>query len=494
MDRQTFFAYEAPLETDFLYGERFAYEGLGLLAMDLLGTASLVSGLGCVPTTPASLQVKMQPGRLYSVQNLEPTAWATFNGFGLPIDNNADHNILKQGIYRDTTTLATMPAPVTPGQSINYLVEAAFSEVDGNSQSVNFVSSTSPYPPIAPSTLNTTRLDQVVITVKAGTPATTGSQTTPAVDAGNVGLYVVTVANGQSTITAGNISVYGGAPFITETLTQKISQTTGDSRYVRQVNGRIKLSAGLTLYVATTGSDTTGDGSVGNPYRTAQKASDVLQSSYDLSGNVVTISRAAGTYTDGVTVNGPYVGATQGAGAVIFDGAGLASTIVNAGGNTYTANFGASFTVQNQKLTSSGGGGFALSAANNGNINYTNIDFGSCANSHINSQNSSNVKGTGNYTISAGAPNAHIQLSLNSAWTFNGGTVTITGSPGFATGAFILCGQNSTVNSSGTTWSGSATGSRYLATLNGVINTSGAGATYFPGNAAGATASGGQYA
>jgi hypothetical protein len=43
------------------------------------------------------------------------------------------------------------------------------------------------------------------------------------------------------------------------------------------------------------------------------------------------------------------------------------------------------------------------------------------------------------------------------------------------------------------TYSGAATGSRYGAALNGVIQTNGGGATYFPGNSAGSTSVGGQY-
>ena len=44
------------------------------------------------------------------------------------------------------------------------------------------------------------------------------------------------------------------------------------------------------------------------------------------------------------------------------------------------------------------------------------------------------------------------------------------------------------------TFSGSATGSRYTVNLNGAVYTAGAGANYFPGNAAGSAATGGQYA
>jgi hypothetical protein len=43
------------------------------------------------------------------------------------------------------------------------------------------------------------------------------------------------------------------------------------------------------------------------------------------------------------------------------------------------------------------------------------------------------------------------------------------------------------------TFTGAATGKRYDVTENGVISTAGGGANYFPGNAAGTTATGGQY-
>lgn len=70
--------------------------------------------------------------------------------------------------------------------------------------------------------------------------------------------------------------------------------------------------------------------------------------------------------------------------------------------------------------------------------------------------------------------------------------MTETGTPAFVNFAASLTGGE--VESFGTTWTGSATGSRYTATLNGIINTFGAGATYFPGDSAGSTATGGQYA
>lgn len=63
------------------------------------------------------------------------------------------------------------------------------------------------------------------------------------------------------------------------------------------------VAANTTLYVATTGSDTTGDGSNSAPYATIQKALDYLNGK-TLLGTVV-IQVADGTYSDGFTVNHP---------------------------------------------------------------------------------------------------------------------------------------------------------------------------------------------
>lgn len=324
MYRQTNYAYQNPAETDFLYAQRFMYEGLGLIAMDFLGTTALVAGLACTATGPASLNINIGPGRIYSLQTLEPTAWGQNASFGgLAVDTATDHEILKQGLFRDTTAFSC-PAPGTSGQSVNYLIEASFSEVDAVPLSLNFVSSTPPYPSVAPQTLNTVRQDKCVITVKAGTPATTGSQTTPSPDASNLGLWVVTVANGQSTITAGNISVYNSANFINETLTQKISQTTADGRYVLlattsptyqklTTSGNYTPSAGvkrIEVRMVGGGSGSSGSGT-GVPAGNAGNGGDTIFNGIHAAG------------ATGATASGnPGIGGTGGTGTAAYRAAG----------------------------------------------------------------------------------------------------------------------------------------------------------------------------
>jgi hypothetical protein len=60
------------------------------------------------------------------------------------------------------------------------------------------------------------------------------------------------------------------------------------------------LEADVTYYVATTGSDTTGDGTSAKPYKTIQRAVDILPK--DLNGHIAIIQVAAGTYDEDVNI------------------------------------------------------------------------------------------------------------------------------------------------------------------------------------------------
>ena len=211
MHRQIIYPGQLPIETDLLNTNRNTLIGLGFLAQDVLGSSTAAAGLACTATAPASLAVQIGAGRLYSLANVDGTAYSS-----LPVDTT--HQVLKQGILLDPVTLAT-PAPVTAGFSVNYLIEAIYQDVDTNNTVLPYFNSANPNQTFSgPNNLGTAqptqRQGQIVLVAKAGIPATTGTQTTSAPDVGYVGLWVVTVANGQATVTSGNISAYGAAPFI----------------------------------------------------------------------------------------------------------------------------------------------------------------------------------------------------------------------------------------------------------------------------------------
>jgi len=71
-------------------------------------------------------------------------------------------------------------------------------------------------------------------------------------------------------------------------------------------------------------------------------------------------------------------------------------------------------------------------------------------------------------------------------------TITLTGTPNFTTAfAYATGGAIYTWNGLGSySFSGSATGARYLCVFGGAVNTAGQATTYLPGNAAGSTGSG----
>ncbi|MFW6680682.1 hypothetical protein ACOAOT_23955 [Lacrimispora sp. AGF001] len=60
------------------------------------------------------------------------------------------------------------------------------------------------------------------------------------------------------------------------------------------------LQSDVTYYVATTGSDLTGNGTSGNPYKTIQHAIDILPK--DLNGCTATVNVIAGTYAEDVLI------------------------------------------------------------------------------------------------------------------------------------------------------------------------------------------------
>jgi len=307
-----------------------------------------------------------------------------------------------------------------------------------------------------------------------------------------VPLWVVTVANGQTTITSANISQASGALFLTETLPVKISEATGDARYLQQVNARIKLTANLTLYVSPSGNDSNNGLTAGTPFATIQHAWNIATTMYDLAGWDIIIQLANGTYTAGLSATGVALGSTGPSGSVFINGnsGSPGSVIVNvSGGTCFFAETGAQFIVQN--LTVEGGAGLAAIGAGSV-IFYLNVIFGACSSGHISVSSNAYILCNGSYAISGSAP-FHVLVQGGGTFYVNTAvTVTLTGTPAFSSG-FIDAATLAQATVAGMSFSGSATGPRYAVASNAIINTNGAGASYLPGSTVGSTATGGLY-
>nr|WP_199065137.1 pyocin knob domain-containing protein [Chromobacterium sp. ASV5] len=209
MNRQSVYAGQILPETTLLNIAKDSMIGHAKLAAALFGSGPIANGFAVTPTSPASLQVIVAPGELYSLQNIDSTQWSS-----LPADTT--HQIVKQGFILDPQTL-TLAAATASGQSIVYLVQAAYQDVDANAQTLPYYNSANPNQPFSGPNNNgqsqpTVRQSSVQIVAKPGIQAS--SPVAPAPDAGFVGLYTVTVGYGQTQITAANIQQYASAPLL----------------------------------------------------------------------------------------------------------------------------------------------------------------------------------------------------------------------------------------------------------------------------------------
>ena len=256
---------------------------------------------------------------------------------------------------------------------------------------------------------------------------------------------------------------------------------------------RVKLSGNLTLYISTAGSDTTGDGSAGNPWRTRQFAWYTAQAIYDLAYTyTLTFQMADGTYTDPFVAGGVFVGATSPA-SIIFQGnmTTPASCAIVTSGAAWGGAQGAQYRIQGFTVTGQDG----VLALTYSNISIGNsMVFGACVQAHI----SSNIGGTisidGSYTVTGGSQNHYLAGVSSYIYLSVANGVTLVGTPAFSTAfATALEGSNINIPSPMASFSGAASGSRYAVYSNGVINTTGGGASFFPGSTAGSFSTGGQY-
>lgn len=211
---------------------------------DALGqTISVVSGFAATSTN--TLSITLAGGRLYSLQQTDPTSIASGS---LPADTTL---ILKQAWAAAQTIILTTSA-LSTGQSQYALIQAGYSQTDviaPNDPSnglLNFYNASNPNQPfVGPAgdglTVPTERSENAIVQVIYSTPATTGSQTPPNATFGYVPLYLINLAYGQSGVSQGQIltagpsvgtnvpSNYPYAPFLAGLLNSHHSGTTGQA-------------------------------------------------------------------------------------------------------------------------------------------------------------------------------------------------------------------------------------------------------------------------
>ena len=305
------------------------------------------------------------------------------------------------------------------------------------------------------------------------------------------GAFVIPTIATPANPASGNLSLYFKAD---GKLYKKTS--AGVETEIGSGIGRVRLLADTTLYVRSDGSNSN-DGSAddaAHAFLTIQAAVDYAYDNFDFGGKVVTVKVGNGSFAGGVVVAGLPVGAkSSGAWPLVIEGntASPGSCLIsstNADGFALW-NFARAYIKGFQIGTTTGG--TALTSNNHSQLAYGSIIFGSIATDGVLAQLHSYVVAKDNYSIGGNCGGQHIHATEWSYISIAYRTITLTGTPSFA--ARFVGVSSAKVFAESTTFSGGATGTRYLVHKNGVIDTSGAGTSLFPGNAAGSAATGGQY-
>jgi hypothetical protein len=264
----------------------------------------------------------------------------------------------------------------------------------------------------------------------------------------------------------------------------------------------IPLLAPRTYYVDVSAGSDSNNGlaaGAGHAFATLAKAMSVILS-LNMNGFTVTVNIANGTYA-------PFLcPPLNGAGNVAFVGNITTPANVVVAATTGEAIYGQSgngYSFSGMTLTSAANGSAPHLGCGirfgGGSCSISNMALGTCSFAHIVSEFGATV---GMLGVATGNPSAFINI-VGSAPAFmyvdGGGTIstgqtilTLTGTPNFSA-AFAVATTNGSISLPFQSITGAATGSRYAASLNGVISTNGSGATYYPGNAGGTTTTGGQY-
>lgn len=254
------------------------------------------------------------------------------------------------------------------------------------------------------------------------------------------------------------------------------------------------LTANRTYYVRTDGSDSNTGlvNTSGGAFLTIQKALDAALA-VDLNGYNITIQVGAGTYTAGVSMAAVQVGSGN---ITILGDASTPSNVVISTTSAVCISVsvsGARLRISGLKLQTTTSGS-CLQATNGGRIQAVGaIEFGACATYHMRTLVYGVIDFEGRSYSITGAALRHFSSEEKGAIKAYAATVTLSGTLAFTT--FANAESLAIIQAGAASFTGGTiTGTRYAVALNAVINTIGGGASFFPGNVSGTTATGGQYA
>lgn len=363
----------------------------------------------------------------------------------------------------NTTAFATVTGTLTSGRCV---------QIDANG---NFVQASAACSAVSAAAL--TKTDDTNVTLTLGGSPSTALLAATSITVGWTGNLANSRLTAMANLTAkGNISGASATP--TDIPIQEV--LTGPRTYFYRTDGN-DACTGLVNAA----------GSSGACAKLTMQAAYAAAAAINFAGFTVTIQAGnAGTRTAGLLVN---LGWTGG-GILVVDCNGTTISTTSADAIGTDGQLGGLMKIQGCTVqTTTTGNGITHQAVGKLQL-LTGMVFGATANQQIKAQGAGvTLQILNDYSVTGGAKQ-HVSVQ-HTAFVFSINlTVTLTAAIAY-TQQFAQVLDRAGYESVGTTWTNgtTVTGQRYNAASNSVINTAGAGVNYFPGNAAGATATGAQY-
>ena len=240
------------------------------------------------------------------------------------------------------------------------------------------------------------------------------------------------------------------------------------------------------FFVNGTASDAN-NGSVNTPWQTIQHAVNaVVGNQFVTSLHAVTIHIADGTYSENVTLPSPNSGCGS---ATLLGNTGSPQNVIIAGGAgvaiTTKDSLGLWY-LSGMELR----GTYGILARGNYMIRTsTAMRFGTCSVVHMSAEDGGYISLEASYTVAATGGLRHFSAAQGGVIHAEGITITLLSAPVF-TDSFAFGANNASLLLPTLTFSGTATGKKYYATSNGVIDTRTANINYLPGTVPGNTTNG----
>lgn len=236
---------------------------------------------------------------------------------------------------------------------------------------------------------------------------------------------------------------------------------------------------------AQTGSDSNTGLTSGSPFLTIQQCINTIAYSLDLNSKFAKCSLADGIYRENVLAQpttGQQPGFTSVSPQIESKSGTRANVVINGGSGTalYTSQTTV-WVFKNLTITSSS----ICALADAGWMVMDGVDLVQCTGNGLMVIETGLMEIIGNYTVDT-CGSSHIVAKNFALWEyFPGITVTVTGTPACST-SWALVESNSVILTNSVTYSGSATGTRWIARYGGIISSEGVNPdTIFPGNANG---------